>query len=374
MAFKERRQAGWPPPGARILQYTRAKLDQDLPAKMPSREDPSPADQRSVDVHPYQALSPETVLEAMESVGIVTDARILALNSYENRVYQVGVEDGPPLIAKFYRPQRWTREQILEEHAFALELAGLELPVVPPMLLAGGQSLHEYQGFSFAVFERRAGRAPDLDNPDNLLVLGRFLGRVHAAGATRSFAHRPALTVQRFAIDSREYLLQQGFIPESLVRAYDTLSRDLIARVETVFASTRGVARLRIHGDCHPGNVLWRDDAPHFVDFDDTMTGPAIQDLWMLMSGERDQRQGQLLEIVEGYNEFHDFDARELALIESLRTLRIMHYSAWLARRWEDPAFPRSFPWFNTERYWAEHILELREQMAALDEPPLQLF
>jgi Ser/Thr protein kinase RdoA (MazF antagonist) len=242
------------------------------------------------------------------------------------------------------------------------------------MLLAGGQSLHEYQGFSFAVFERRAGRAPDLDNPDNLLVLGRFLGRVHAAGATRSFAHRPALTVQRFAIDSREYLLQQGFIPDSLVRAYDTLSRDLIARVETVFARTRGVARLRIHGDCHPGNVLWRDDAPHFVDFDDTMTGPAIQDLWMLMSGERDQRQGQLLEIVEGYNEFHDFDARELELIESLRTLRIMHYSAWLARRWEDPAFPRSFPWFNTERYWAEHILELREQMAALDEPPLQLF
>lgn len=374
MLFKGRRQTGWPPPGARILQYTRAKLDQDLPSKMPFREDPSPAELPSTDVHPYQALSPETVLEAMESVGVVTDARILALNSYENRVYQVGVEDGLPLIAKFYRPQRWMREQILEEHAFALELAALEIPVVPPMLLAGGQSLHEYEGFSFALFERRAGRAPDLDNPDNLLVLGRFLGRVHAAGATHNFAHRPALTVQRFAIESRDYLLQHGFIPESLVRAYDTLSRDLIARVEAVFARTRGVARLRIHGDCHPGNVLWRDDAPHFVDFDDTMTGPAVQDLWMLMSGERDQRQGQLLEIVEGYNEFHDFDARELELIESLRTLRIMHYSAWLARRWEDPAFPRSFPWFNTERYWAEHILELREQMAALDEPPLQLF
>jgi len=344
-----------------------------MPASEDSQQDALDTP-KTADVHPYQFLTPETVLEAMESVGICTDARILALNSYENRVYQVGVEDGPPVIAKFYRPQRWTREQILEEHAFAKELADLEIPVVPPLLLNGRDSLYDYQGFSFSVFDRPVGRTPDLDNPDNLLVMGRFIGRVHAVGVTRPFQHRPELTVSRFAIESRDFLLQKHFIPDSLIRAYETLANDLIARVEAVFARTRGVRRLRIHGDCHPGNVLWRDDAPNFVDFDDTMTGPAVQDLWMLMSGERDQRQGQLLEIAEGYNEFHDFDPRSLDMIEALRTLRIMHYSAWLARRWEDPAFPKSFPWFNTERYWAEHILELREQMAALDEPPLQLF
>lgn len=327
----------------------------------------------SLSVHPYQRLTPERVLDAVESVGIRTDARILALNSYENRVYQVGVEDGPPVIVKFYRPQRWTREQILEEHAFATELADLEIPVVPPLPLDGKETLYDFDGFSFAVFERLAGRAPDLDDPDNLVVLGRFIGRVHLVGATRPFKHRGGLTVERLAIESREYLLGNHFIPDSLIRAYDTLSHDLIGRLQAVFDRNKGTRLQRIHGDCHPGNVLWRTDAPHFVDFDDTMTGPAIQDLWMLMSGERDQRQGQLLELIEGYNEFNDFNPRELDLIEALRTLRIMHYSAWLARRWEDPAFPKSFPWFNTERYWAEHILELREQMAALDEPPLRL-
>lgn len=327
----------------------------------------------SLAVHPYQRLTPEVVLDAVESVGIRTDARILALNSYENRVYQVGVEDGAPVIVKFYRPQRWSREQILEEHSFAAELADLEIPVVPPLKMNGVDTLYDFDGFAFAVFERLAGRAPDLDNLDNLLVMGRFIGRVHSVGATASFRHRTSLTVDRFATASREYLLSNGFIPDSLIQAYDTLSRDLIARVEAVFARNKDIARLRIHGDCHPGNVLWRNDSPNFVDFDDTLTGPAIQDLWMLMSGERDQRQAQLLELAEGYNEFNDFNPRELDLIESLRTLRIMHYSAWLARRWEDPAFPKSFPWFNTERYWAEHILELREQMAAMDEPPLQL-
>jgi len=340
----------------------------------PHASDDPAADESSLAVHPYQRLVPETVLDAVESLGIHIDARILTLNSYENRVYQVGVEEGNPVIVKFYRPQRWTREQILEEHAFTLELAELELPVVPPLLLDGHNTLYEHDGFSFAVFERRAGRAPDLDNPDNLLVLGRFLGRLHAAGAARPFQHRQSLTVERLAIESRDYLLGQGFIPDSLREAYDTLSRDLIERTSRVFAQCSGVRQQRIHGDCHPGNVLWREDAPNFVDFDDAMTGPAIQDLWMLLSGERHQRQIQLMDLVEGYSEFNDFDPRELQLIETLRTLRIMHYSAWLARRWQDPAFPRSFPWFNTERYWAEHILELREQMAALDEPPLELF
>lgn len=327
-----------------------------------------------IHAHPYQRLNPDRVLDAMDSVGICSDARVFALNSYENRVYQVGVEDGPPVIVKFYRPGRWSEEQILEEHRFTQELAALEIPVVPPMLLDGKRSLYEFDGFSFAVFERLAGRAPDLDNLDNLMVMGRFIGRVHAVGANGQFAHRQHLSVQRLGIDSREFLLREGFIPPSLRTAYDTLTNDLIPRLQSLFAASAGVQQLRIHGDCHPGNVLWRDDIPHFVDFDDTMTGPAIQDLWMMLSGERDQKQGQLLEIVEGYNEFYDFDPRELTLIEALRTLRMMHYAAWLARRWQDPAFPMSFPWFNTERYWAEHVLELREQLAALDEPALRLF
>lgn len=325
-------------------------------------------------VHPYQRLSPERVLDAMESVGVHTDARILALNSYENRVYQVGVEDGAPLIVKFYRPARWSRDQILEEHRFAQELSDLEIPVVPPLRLNGQDTLYEFDGFSFSVFERLAGRAPELDNLDNLLVMGRFIGRVHAVGSTQQFKYRVNLSIDTLAIENRQYLLKNDFLPASLAVAYETLSQDLIEKLAEIFARNADVAKIRIHGDCHPGNVLWRDDVPNFVDFDDTVTGPAIQDIWMMLSGDRQQKQGQLAEIVDGYNEFYDFNPKELDLVEALRTLRIMHYSAWLARRWEDPAFPKSFPWFNTERYWAEHILELREQLAVLDEPPLRLF
>ncbi len=323
--------------------------------------------------HPYDALTPDKVLTAVESLGMHPDARILALNSYENRVYQVGLEDAAPIIIKFYRPGRWSSDQIMEEHDFAWELADLEIPVVPPLRLDGKNTLYEFEGFSLAAFARCPGRAPELDNMDSLLVIGRFLGRVHLVGAQGKFKHRGEISVQRFAIDSREFLLAYDFLPPSLVSAYESLSRDLINKVSGIFKQATGVATLRIHGDCHMGNILWHNDAPNFVDFDDTLTGPAIQDLWMMLSGERDQQQGQLLELIEGYNEFHDFHPRELNLIESLRTLRIMHYSAWLARRWQDPAFPHSFPWFNTERYWASHILELREQMALLDEPPLRL-
>ncbi len=323
--------------------------------------------------HPYEQLTPDRVLDAVEQLGIEADARIFALNSYENRVYQIGTMGGPSVIVKFYRPDRWSSRQIQEEHDFSLELADLEVPVVPPMDIQGKGTLHEHGDFLIAVFPQLAGRAPDLEDPDNLLVMGRFLARVHLCGKQKLFRHRAELSVQRLAIDSREFLLEQGFIPDSLRPAYDSLSRDLIDRLQVVFSHHKDLKQLRLHGDCHMGNVLWRGDIPHFVDFDDALNGPAIQDLWMMLSGDRDQRQGQLLELVEGYREFNDFNARELALIEPLRTLRIMHYSAWLARRWEDPAFPMSFPWFNTERYWAEHVLELREQMAALDEPPLQL-
>lgn len=321
---------------------------------------------------PYEGLSPDRVIDAVESVGLLSDARILALNSYENRVYQVGIEDGEPLIAKFYRPARWTDAQILEEHRFSQELVGLEIPIVAPLQYEG-QTLLEYDGFRFSLFPRRGGRSPDLDNPDHLLVMGRFLGRLHQAGKTRAFEHRRALGIEDFAERSAEFLLENDFIPGDLVPAYNSLAEDLINRMQSIFREYSGVEWIRVHGDCHMGNVLWRDETPHFVDLDDCMMAPAMQDLWMLLSGERHEQLALLDELISGYDEFCSFQPRELALMETLRTLRLMHYSAWLARRWHDPAFPMSFPWFNTAKYWSSHILELREQLAALDEPPLTL-
>lgn len=320
--------------------------------------------------HPYDSLTPDTVLDAVEQQGFVSDARILPLNSYENRVYQVGIDEGEPLIAKFYRPARWTDTQILEEHAFTQELAELEIPVVPPLSDNNGKTLFNACGFRFALFPRRGGRAPELDNPDNLEILGRYLGRIHAAGQTQPFVVRPGIDVASYAIESFHYLQDNGFIPAALADAYRTLGEDLIAKLQTLFDRV-DYRTIRLHGDCHPGNILWRDDLPHFVDFDDCRSGPAIQDLWMLLSGDRTQQTSQLSDVLEGYEQFCEFNPIELALIEGLRSLRIMHYAAWLARRWDDPAFPRVFTWFNTERYWGEHILELREQLAALDEPPL---
>jgi Ser/Thr protein kinase RdoA (MazF antagonist) len=322
--------------------------------------------------HPYDRLDPDMIIDAVESVGYRCDARLLALNSYENRVYQVGIEDAAPLIAKFYRPQRWSDAQIQEEHDFSLELQDAEISVVAPLATPQGITLHRYQDFRFALFPRRGGYPPELDNLDNLLVLGRTLGRIHAVGQATSFRERPAISVQRMLIESRELLLD-GFIPRDLVPAYRSLTDDLLVIVEPLYHEVRADDTIRLHGDCHIGNILWRDDTAHFVDFDDCCVGPAIQDLWMFLNGERHDRQLQLSELVAGYREFCDFDARQIRWIETLRTLRLVNYAAWLARRWEDPAFPRSFTWFNTERYWANHILELREQMSALQETPLQL-
>ncbi len=322
--------------------------------------------------HPFATLSPDLVLDAVESLGYLSDARVLALNSYENRVYQVGIEGETPLIAKFYRPARWSDAAIREEHAFSLELAEHEIPVVAP-LLRDGESLFEHAGFRFALFPRRGGHAPEPGNLEQLYRLGQLLGRLHGVGASRPFQHRETMTVENFGHQSLACVLDSGFLPTSLRPAYESVARDLLARLDALFASVRYTA-IRLHGDCHPGNLLYRDEAFHMVDLDDCRMGPAMQDLWMMLAGERQERLGQLSELMEGYQEFHDFDRRELALIEGLRSLRLLHYSAWLARRWDDPAFPMSFPWFANERYWGDQILALREQLAALDEAPLQLF
>ncbi len=326
----------------------------------------------STPAHPFQTLTPAFVMDAVESQGFRCDCRIISLNSYENRVCQVGIEDDAPLIAKFYRPGRWEDAQILEEHAFCFELVEHELPVVAPLSNHLGQSLFAYEGFRFALYPRQGGHAPEFDDLDNLLILGRTLGRLHAVGAVRPFAHRPTLDSTEFGRDSVA-LLGENFVPADFRASYAAVTDRLLERIEAELAAAGPIRHLRTHGDCHPGNILWRDGAPHFVDFDDARTAPAVQDLWMMLSGDRPRRLQQLHELVEGYNEFADFDPRELRLIEPLRALRILHHSAWLARRWADPLFPVAFPWFNTPRYWNEHIVELREQLAALDEAPLEL-
>jgi Ser/Thr protein kinase RdoA (MazF antagonist) len=318
-------------------------------------------------------LTPDSILDSVETTGLRCDGRLSALNSFENRVYQVGIEEAAPVIAKFYRPQRWPREAIVEEHAFALELFGAELPVVAPLACGtDAATLHEHASFSFALYPRQPGRAPELDQLDTLEWMGRFLGRIHAIGALRPFVHRPTLDVETFAIAPVRLLIDRGFIPEDLRPAYESLAMQLIAQLQAAFERTGPVRHIRLHGDCHAGNVLWDGEGPHFVDLDDARNGPAIQDLWMMLSGERAAMELQLDAILAGYQEFSDFDVRELALIEPLRTLRMMHYAGWLASRWDDPAFPRSFPWFNTQRYWQDHILALREQAALLQEEPLR--
>lgn len=320
--------------------------------------------------HPFSNLNPDCVIDAIESTGLISDLRIYPLNSYENRVYQIGIEDSVPLIAKFYRPERWSDEQIAEEHRFAFELYEQEIPVVPPMRNLEGKSLYRHNGFRFSLYERKGGHAPELSDLDSLLTLGRLIGRIHAVGAQTAFTQRPSLNVQNFGEESVEFILT-NMIPNELRPAYESLSRDLLEKIKHIVTEFPA-ENIRVHGDCHIGNILWRDDAPHFVDLDDARSAPAAQDIWMFLSGDRQQQTTQLAELLDGYQEFYDFNLREIHLFEALRTLRLMHHSAWLARRWQDPAFPRSFPWFNTMKYWSEHILSLREQLAALDEPELK--
>jgi Ser/Thr protein kinase RdoA (MazF antagonist) len=319
----------------------------------------------------YADLQPQDFLEALEKLGFRCNGRLLALNSYENRVYQVGIDDDDAIVAKFYRPNRWSDAAILEEHAFATELAEQEIPVVAPMNI-GGTTLHKVGDFRVAVYPCRGGRAPDLDNFRLLEQLGRFVARIHLVGATATFRNRPGIDIDSYGVESMEYLLEQHFIPRELLPAYESVAHDVIDGVEACFDRAGDTPQIRIHGDFHPGNVLVAGERLHIVDFDDTRIGPAVQDLWMFLSGDRAEQIPQLSALLEGYTRFREFDARELHLVEALRSLRIMHYAAWLARRWEDPAFKQAFPWFDSQRYWEDHVLALREQVALMQEEPLQ--
>ncbi len=343
--------------------------------------------------HPFDHLTPQAVLDALDAVGQRGDGRLLQLNSYENRVFQVLLEDGGAVVAKFYRPGRWTDAQITEEHGFAAELAAAEIPVVAPLPLdkagaaagTGGPATLAHatiagQVFRLAVYPRCAGHGPELDQPDTLRWLGRFIGRLHAVGAQQPFAQRRRLDADSFGHQPLARLLALDSIDPAQLGAWRSTCQQALAMVDAALAAVP-CASLRLHGDCHPGNILWRDipakpgaaGGPHIVDLDDAVTGPAVQDLWMLLSGDAAAMRSQLAVVLQGYRQFHPFDLRELALIEPLRTLRMVHHSAWLAERWTDPAFPAAFPWFGTPNYWAQQTVQLREQIDAMAQPPLDL-
>lgn len=324
------------------------------------------------DHHPYEALEPDLILAAVEQLGYACEGTLLELNSYENRVFRVGLQDRSPVIVKFYRPGRWSDAAIAEEHAFALELAELEIPMAPPIAGEDGSCLHSHGGFRFAVFPYLPGRPPEPDSLANLEVLGRFLGRIHAVGALRPFRHRPEIDLETFGHEPRRYLLASGWLPNALEDRFETVSAELVSAVARAFERAGPCRRIRLHGDCHIGNILWGEDGPQLVDLDDCRSGPAIQDLWMLLSGERDRREAQLGALLAGYARFHDFDPAELHLVEALRALRLLRFSAWLARRWDDPAFPRAFPWFGDDKFWERQIATLHEQIEAVEEAPLK--
>ena len=322
---------------------------------------------------PYQDLLPDVVLDSVDQCGYETDGRLLELNSYENRVWQVGIEDGAPLIVKFYRAGRWSDAAIAEEHAYTAELAAAGIPVVAPLQIAGETLVH-VAGQRLALFPRRGGHAPELGDPAVLKHLGRVLGQWHNIGAVKAFHHRGSIDMTSYGHAAIKRLQQDDWIPAHLQDNFAAISTELLQLIETVWQRAGSVQIIRVHADCHPGNILWRDEHVHFVDLDDCRMGPAIQDLWMLLSGEREEMQQQLHWILEGYTLFRDFDAAELNLLEPLRSLRMLHFHGWLAQRWDDPAFPRAFPWFAQSRHWEDLLNQLREQIYLLQEAPLQLY
>jgi Ser/Thr protein kinase RdoA (MazF antagonist) len=326
----------------------------------------------SGDARPFDGLEPELILEAAERFGVQCDGHLLALNSFENRVYQIGVEGGPSVVAKFYRPGRWSDQAILEEHAFSLELAEHEIPVVPPLRDGEGRTLADHAGFRYALYPSRGGYWPELQEAEDRRQLGRFIGRMHAIGSLRAFEHRPAIDLESYGEASARFLLENDFLPPGTDRRYQQITGALLQHVREKFRNAPNVRRIRLHGDLHRGNILWSSAGPSIVDLDDCRTGPAVQDLWMLLAGSSEEMRLQLSEFLAGYRTFFEFSARELSLVEALRALRIMHHAAWIARRWSDPAFPRAFSWFGTPSYWEGHLSDLNEQIAKLEEPPLQ--
>ena len=342
-------------------------------------EPPQPASET-----PFADLDPEAVLDALDALGLFGDGRLIQLNSYENRVIQVYLESGDVVVPKFYRPGRWSDAQILEEHSFSAELAAAEIPVVGPLTLQVGASprrpvslsgepatLAHSMGQRYSVSPRRSGRAPELEDGATLEWIGRFIGRMHAVGSTRPFLHRGRLDADTYGLAPRDFLLGHDWLPPEVLPRWRAAVHTALGEVQRAFDSLPELRTLRLHGDCHPGNILWSDAGPHFVDLDDALTGPAVQDLWMLLSGDRASLTRQLGAVLSGYEDFMEFDWRELRLVEPLRTLRMIHHSAWIAKRWNDPAFPAAFPWFEGPAYWSQQTQQLNEQIDAMREPPL---
>ena len=317
------------------------------------------------DAQPFARLSPDEVLAAAERLGIECDGRLFALNSYENRVYQIGSASHGTLVLKFYRPGRWSDAQILEEHAFTEELAAADLPVAAPQRFEDA-TLHRHEGLRYAVFPRLAARAVEIDAQDSLQLIGRTLGRMHAIGAKAPFRHRVTLSSERLGWQARDALLSSPLLEQTMADKYAEASAALLEAVDEAIERIGPVGRIRLHGDCHLGNILWGEQGPVFVDLDDCMMGPRIQDLWMFLSGTPDEREGQWNELASGYRQFHAIDEWERDLVEPLRALRMVHHAAWIAARWEDPAFPRAFPWFTSPRFWQEHLSDLWQQLAEL--------
>jgi len=317
----------------------------------------------------FAGLNPDIILDAIETVGIQVSSGLMALNSYENRVYQFVAEDNKRYVAKFYRPHRWNIEQIQEEHDFALELIGRHIPIVAPLVI-NGASLHQHDNYRFALFPCVSGRQFEVDNLEQLEWMGRFIGQMHSVAHGKRFEHRPEVCTTSYLDTPKEVLLASSLVPRHLQTAFHTLIDMVIAETKKTFSNN--YQSIRLHGDLHPGNILWRD-GPTFVDLDDCRMGPAVQDIWMMLSGDRSQQSIQLDTLIEAYSEFHEFNKSQLSLIEPLRAMRMIHYMAWLSLRWEDPAFPNAFPWFAEDKYWENQILALKEQFSALQDPPLQL-